>query len=275
MKKPLITRRKNLLSVLFSGQFLFVLILLGIIHVNWDALVETVYTIPRMNAIANTVMITLDKNSGASGVIVKHGGKRFILTNNHVCSLGIGKYLVVESNARIKTIVSFIQRSKKHDLCKIKLSDNQFSNLNGVQLSSFSISPRKNAIVVGYPLLLPQIVSKGEAQNLVIIGIRSGLFSPTVEYTSQIFTNLTYPGSSGSPIFNSRYQLTNLVFAGIGGALSFTFAVPYSAIRTFLDEEVEFLPWESLRTIKIPQKEGNSEEEFLKWLEDLLGRLPR
>lgn len=235
-------------------------LLLGIIllHERWsDNRIR-----PTTNAELATVsvsIVNMAQNSGGSGVILSSTSNgSFILTNRHVCGVVKNGGLVRTDDGKLNTVVSY-KPSQTHDLCLIQIAENLGT---GVNLAADSLNYYEPAFIVGHPALLPTTVTAGHFSGSQIITILIGMRKCTDDdfkdpamgficglvgglpiyesYQSQLVTATIMPGSSGSPIFNKKGELTGLAFAG-QGSLGYAMAVPPDYVRFFLNVEAKTL----------------------------------
>lgn len=199
-------------------------------------------------------IMSIDENSGGTGSILESGPSgSLLLTNKHVCKLVESGGGVVEAPDHTKHLIEAFKEDIGHDLCLVKIPDNL-----GISLSITSRIPAMgdNAIVVGHPLLLPTIVSHGHFSEHMIIPIQEDSRPCTKEemdnqntqfqcllmgsmpiYTmreGQLISDTIMPGSSGSPVFNTKGEIAGVVFAGSQG-LSYGIVVPLESLRTFME----------------------------------------
>lgn len=156
-----------------------------------------------------------------SGVILKSTQfYSYIITNNHICSLGrIPKITVMK---KINITGDILKVSERYDLCLIKIN-------------------------VG---MLPYVkLAKKYTMGQLVYNIGCGggfCFHKTDGYigdkiimrdidTLQVST-LVYPGASGSGIFNKDDELVGLVSMAIQYAPSLAFAIPLESILDFTKE---------------------------------------
>jgi S1-C subfamily serine protease len=176
-----------------------------------------------------SVMITnMAENSGGSGVILQsEQDHSLILTNKHVCE-GIGPEGVVHDSGHKKHMINSMMLDSRHDLCLIRVAgDLQID----VVLASKAPQPADDLVIVGHPRLLPTIITKGHFSDTTIISVLDG--DNVVLREAVVASALISPGSSGSPVFNTKGELAGMVFAGFGN-LSYGFLVPVDYIRSFV-----------------------------------------
>lgn len=209
--------------------------------------------VPKTNADyakASVMVVNSKMNSGGTGVILdSNPGVSHILTNKHVCQLIQTGGLIVTDDGESHSIDSF-RVYRKHDLCLLEtLSD------LGVSIKVAKEAPAyyETSVVVGHPALLPTIFTTGHFSQRktvdVMVDIKKCDGSETDEeamacmflggkpvvktFQSQVTSSLIMPGSSGSPVYNDKGELSALVFAGSQG-LSYGFLVPWEYIHDFL-----------------------------------------
>lgn len=219
-----------------------------------------------------TVMITnLQRNSGGSGTILhSYDDQSFILTNAHVCRVARNGGFVITDSMLAFAVVSYVT-SQKHDLCLIRVAANLHvdTNIAGKEPKRYD-----SAIISGHPHLLPTILTYGHFSGKHVVSVMIGYRDCTLEeindpqvgifclmsgklpdirnYEAIVVSATIMPGSSGSAIYNSKGEISALVFAGQGD-LGYAEAVPYEYISYFLSDELPNL------TVQIP----NSSVDFL------------
>lgn len=219
-----------------------------------------------------SVMITnFARNSGGTGVVYQSSaGYSKILTNAHVCGVVVNGGLVQSETTT--GVVSSYQISENHDLCLITTSTDF-----GVNTSIAKTAPElfTKASIVGYPALLPTLITEGHWSHKRVVQIlysfkecteedwksKNGLMClllggiPLVKtLEAQVVSATIMPGSSGSAIYNDSGEIAGLVFAG-SGQLGYALAVPQEYVRNFIFNELKNLP--SIR----PITDGSSSAE--------------
>lgn len=206
-----------------------------------------------------SVMITnYEQSSGGTGVILRSTStKSYILTNAHVC--GVIEHGGLVQSERVKASVVNYKVSENHDLCLITANaDFQASTV----VASTPPSSHSEASVVGHPILLPNIITRGNFSNHLMIPVMYGFRKCTEEdvkngeniilcailggipqikvFEAQSVGATIMPGSSGSAVFNTSGEIAGLVFAG-QGELSYGFIVPQEYVYDFVNNEAETL----------------------------------
>lgn len=210
---------------------------------------------------ATVSVVRSDGRSGGTGVIVDStftGSS--ILTNNHVCEVVKNGGLVLTTDEHKYQVVSYRQ-SLSHDLCLIKVNANLHAS---AKLASGAPAMFEPATISGHPALLPNIRTTGHFSAGRIIPVMTGFRDCTTEdlknpdpgiqfmcglfgklpvvrvYETTVVSATIMPGSSGSGVYNSKDELSGLVFAG-SGTLGYAFIVPYEYVANFLIYEVKTL----------------------------------
>lgn len=201
-----------------------------------------------------TVMVVNEKmNSGGTGVILdSHPGASHILTNKHICQLIQTGGRIITDDGSSHSIDSF-RVYKKHDLCLLETLNDL--NVN-IKVAQEAPEVYESSMVVGHPALLPTIFTMGHFAQRKVIDVMvdiqpcngkeegddalacifMGGKPITKRFQSQVTSSLIMPGSSGSPVYNSKGELAALVFAGSQG-LSYGFLVPWEYIHDFLNHK--------------------------------------
>lgn len=202
------------------------------------------------------VRITNGSGSGGTGFLVNDSGKRFILTNAHVCGLAENGYLLIGYDGSLYAL-KVLKKYEMNDLCAIEPIPGERA---GMSIASY-VELHQRVYVTGHPLLEPLSVTEGEISSLIKIQI-SVKTNPKPEecsgptYTivpadnpfailagidticvrtlrSFSMTNQILPGNSGSPVINFFGNVVAVVFAGNGTR---AYAVPLDDIKAFIRE---------------------------------------
>lgn len=218
------------------------------------------------------VMITSpDHRSGGTGVILdSHPGASHILTNKHVCQLAQRGGLVITDDNKEHNIDGF-KVYTKHDLCLITVQADLGVNIKVAEKGPADYDP---SIVVGHPHLLPTMITMGHFAQKRVINMIVGLQAcdgtesddeamvcvflggkPIVKsFTAQPTSSTIMAGSSGSAVFNSKGELSGLIFAGEQG-LSYGYLVPWEFINDFLKHKNKY-------NDEIPNPQGETRNFF-------------
>lgn len=193
-----------------------------------------------------TVKIMDAKNTtGGTGVILSNS---VILTNKHICEAIQAGGVVIQDNNKYK--ITSYKPYPKHDLCMIAVA-HDFGIVTA--LADRPPTLYGQAVVSGHPSLLPLVVGTGHyggTQTItLIVDVKAcdadtpkeqllncmffGGIPVQQSFEAQLVTSTIKPGSSGSPVFNSQGELTNLAFASSSPYLDYAMVVPYSYVSDF------------------------------------------
>lgn len=205
----------------------------------------------------SATITNLAGNSGGSGVVLKsRPSESLILTNSHVCNVVKNGGFVITERKQAR-VVSYRQ-SNAHDLCIIKVRVNLHVN---TAISNDAPDNFSKAVVVGHPKLSPTIITEGHFTHRISIPVLTdirkcdeedyksglGMFCiflggvPVIKvYEADPVSATIQPGSSGSPVYNEKGDISGLVFAG-SGDLAYGYTVPLEYIKYFVEEEYDGL----------------------------------
>lgn len=227
----------------------------------------------------SSVMITnLQSNSGGSGTIVFNSDSgSLVLTNAHVCGVVENGGLVKNVDSKQFSVTSY-KLSKIHDLCLIQVLGNLGTS---AKLASSRPDLFASATIVGHPQLYPVTVTHGNFSQRVelpvVVGYRNcseeertkpdtfvfcsvvGKLPVIKIYDAQLVSATIMPGSSGSPIFNDKGEVSAVVFAG-SGDLGYAFSVPFEFVDRFLNFELPSLPTQVPNLVYGSKKADESEK---------------
>lgn len=205
------------------------------------------------------VMVTKSpkRRYGGSGFQIALAGKKYIVTNGHVCDSIKNQGAVISQG--IKTWKRrIIGQSMETDLCFVEGIEELPSLTLGTDRGRF-----ERILVVGHPFLQPATPQVGRILAEKIIKIRTHkeerecrgpnykweeVFSYFGSYDvctrsirSIMTTSPVFPGSSGSPVVNFWGQVVGVIFAGdFSGRTSYY--VPVSDLEDFLDTVAKTVP---------------------------------
>lgn len=207
-----------------------------------------------------TVLIHNSKGSGATGFIAKgKSGKKYIITNGHVCGLEEdGKLFVYYLGDEYR--LSVIKKYQYNDLCAVEAPKS----------AGFAVNIARNfregeaAYAIGHPLLEPKTVTLGELSGPVTIQVivaknakpeectgptyslidlsanpfaamfgLDNLCVRTLEAESGTITIL--PGNSGSAVVNTFGSVIGVAFAANEFGTR-SYVVPLSDLKDFLKD---------------------------------------
>lgn len=208
---------------------------------------------------ATVMILKYNGRGGGTGVVLESSPQGSqILTNAHVCAILKSGGIVQTSNKEKHTVTKY-RVSQQHDLCLVTVSADLKAKTKLAEQAAEYLSTAK---ISGHPHLLPVVKSSGHFTDNQIIEVFTGVRKcsdkdredaslspfcaffggiPVIKaYETQVVTATIMAGSSGSAVYNSKGELTNLVFAGTG-ELSYAFTVPYSFVASFLNQELRQL----------------------------------
>ncbi len=182
---------------------------------------------PAHKIIKNTVEVIGDYGLGSGTIIKSDDNGSLILTNKHVCAINkepimlqgvvelmglpvLTTYLpfkvVIEGQPPVEGIV--VEAAQNVDLCIISVAS--LRNHSTVNFASKQGRVGDKIMTAGYSLGFPLIVSEGFLASL-----------------------LSYPGSSGSGVFNSDGDLVGVIAIGLRGSPSITGLIPLRNVIDF------------------------------------------
>lgn len=230
--------RKHLLSHIIAGcasataavAVTLLIIMLAIPHMSVPK------RLPIKKVTSSLVKIQLhDKSGYGSGVVVQSDSTgSLVLTNKHVCKIAdrtvvavllgmISEYGLLESkqiNTQIKAKAQVVYVAQAMDLCLLKTD---LKNLPAVKVAKNGISQGDLLFNVSNPVWTEGYVAEG----------RAGL-TAYVRDMKYLQTSVpTYPGSSGSGVFNADGELVGLISLGRTGTV-INYIVPTDHIKLFL-----------------------------------------
>lgn len=198
----------------------------------------------------NVVLLHNSEGSGATGFLIKgKSGKRYIMTNGHVCNLNEGGYLFAIYK-RDTYVVKVQAQYVWNDLCAIEAPESANDNFNTAR----GLSDGESAYAIGHPLLEPLTLTVGELSGYVTIQVVTAenplpeqCFGPTYRIVPVFFGMMTVcvrtvpmlggtisiqPGNSGSPVTNIYGHVIGVISASNGAGRSYS--VPLEDLKDFL-----------------------------------------
>lgn len=192
------------------------------------------------------VKLYLPNEGSGTGFNIRYKGKSYILTNKHVCNIGIRTGQMFSIGNTGISVHNIVKKDDKHDLCVLT----GLPRSNYISLASF-YNFREKIFIIGHP--------RGDALTLEsgrIIGTKIAklIDQDTKEcdeskkicdfFGRQFCTKklralqsnaIIFPGNSGSPVLNKWGNLVGVVFAGSRGIERMSLIVPLENIKAFLN----------------------------------------
>lgn len=201
--------------------------------------------------------------SGGTGFQIEApSGKKYILTNAHICKMG--KNLIAHDQNGISTEISVIEIDTAHDLCIMEPID----GLRSLRIAS-DVVYHERVWLIGHPALRPLTLESGHFAGVVDIDLYSRCskklnskqlddFSKTgdinsiedlekflmlmsgmciVKRNAQYINNIAYGGNSGSPVVDKFGNVIGVLFAGRRDQPTASYTVPLRAIHKFLEDK--------------------------------------
>lgn len=188
-------------------------------------------------------------NSGGTGfqMETKYGLK--VISNAHVCEVGVEKGYMLAHTSGFQQILKIEKIDPMADLCML-------SKVNGLPGLKLASEPDMGDTIgiLGHPLLQPQTFSKGRILAKQVINVATGFYDentckgpgarrvPTwfadlcVKMFTSYYTNaVIFPGNSGSPAVNFYGNVVGVVFAG-NNRTNYGHLVTYEDLKRFTYE---------------------------------------
>lgn len=184
-----------------------------------------------------SAMIVMEQTMGSSTVVHSGPDGTDFLTNDHVCedAKKSGALVVLDHNTYEATS---IKESKRADLCLVHIKEDLRVT---TQLAPKAPEMGDPILAGGYPLALSLIVQRGYLSDQ--INMSENPFKAEIGVLTSV---LVQPGASGTGVFNADGELIAVLEAfhpnNKYDSMGFGIAVPYSAVKNFLEKEQHKLP---------------------------------
>jgi Flp pilus assembly protein TadD len=163
-------------------------------------------------------------SGSASGFFINN--KVHIITNHHVIE-GACSATVKTSSGREYAVEGIVARDIEADIVKLSVNI-QDTNITPLKLSTTIPSEGENVIVIGNPLGLEASVSTG-----IVSAVRDiPAFGKILQITAPVS-----PGSSGSPVLNTKGEVIGVATFIATEGQNINFAVPSEKILTLKETE--------------------------------------
>lgn len=180
------------------------------------------FTLPLKNSVGDKY---------CSSVAISYKGKDMTLTNNHCCDYG--KDLFGGKAVRVGNhIEDILFQSPIADVCVLT------SNIKNspIKLATKEFDLFDKMLIMGYPrgdFLVPRygrVILKGEEVCIAYA-------DDTEKCVDSNFTSaISYGGNSGSPVFNEKGELVNLLYAGPSRLHTYSITVPLVFVQAAVME---------------------------------------
>ena len=207
--------------------------------------------------IGNSVYHVGSEDGWGTGFAVEaRSGKKFILTNDHVCD-GVSKNDRITASDGKKYLIKVKAKYDKHDLCLMLAPKNAkpleiaghldhreriftagFPSISGMTTASGVALKMDEDYDLPYPLENKDC--KGKSKYKVKSAMEMTLFGPVEQdicfmiAPTQLTSIRSGGGASGSPVVNKYGEVTGVVLS-VSQGLGFASMVPLNAIRDFLN----------------------------------------
>ena len=148
--------------------------------------------------------------SSGSGVIIRHvdNYNTIILTAGHMCDHNILEMKVLDLNENVYNAVGFV-RSSLDDLCAVVVSDN--IKAPDIKVTNPSIEIGEHIYNIAAPMGI-----HAPNMSLMFDGYYEGNVNlPEEKYALSLYSIPGKGGSSGSPIFNSNWEIIGIISRGV------------------------------------------------------------
>jgi S1-C subfamily serine protease len=159
---------------------------------------------------------------GGTGFVIRspYTGKRYIMTNAHVCDVAS----IVSPTEELPYMLKPLKIADNTDLCLAEVGYAQGT----LELSKEAPQAFDRIHILGYGLLLPLTLTEGTYVG-TILGQVLAVTNPGYG-TAPIL-----PGNSGSPVLNDKGEVIGVVYASGGSIDNRVIMVPMSDIYRFME----------------------------------------
>lgn len=212
------------------------------------------------NSVVKITRSTLGRSGGTGFQIKTNSGKRYTLTNAHICQMG-QSLIAHKQNGDVQRI-RVVEISKEHDLCIME----PVRGLRALKIAA-TISLHERVWLVGHPALRPLTLESGHFVGNIDINLLTSCSSAenkkqlesfkldptnrnsmfifisllrgycTKQLSSQHINNIAYGGNSGSPVLNKWGNVIGVLFAGSPSQPTASYTVPLKEIHNFLSDK--------------------------------------
>lgn len=190
--------------------------------------------------VGSSVFIVKDVNeklgSGSGFIVTSKKGKRFFVTNNHVCEgLEIEGKILISSDmiSADQTLIHVLKKDPSVDLCIAEAP----SQGRGLYISN-DISVGDSIYLFGHPIGFPLHKTTGEViqhRSVQMIKGTSLLDMEIVNLDAWQISALSSPGNSGSPVVDNLGRVVGILFAGSNVNSYTSFIIPAQALSNLLE----------------------------------------
>lgn len=249
--------KSKIVQTILRGAALCIMLLafIGLANTTYDS-----YIYNHKGSSVVKITKTFAERSGGTGFMVQApSGKKYILTNAHICAMG--KTLVVKDFNGKKRLSSVYKVYKKHDLCLM----NAVSNVPALKVAS-NIQLREKVFLIGHPALRPLTKEAGHfvgrlnirlltkcskfhrnilkkiwtkmpnIQGLIVMSRYRSKYCTKTRSSNHI-NNIAYGGNSGSPVLNIWGNVVGVLYAGRRDQPTSSHTVPLKEIKEFLKDK--------------------------------------
>ncbi len=193
--------------------------------------ISTLYTVEDKLTLAPVF-----KSYVATGFSVKNieGNKSFIITNQHVCSMKQNSAYLLTLQTGERVTAKYIRVDAFADICLLEAD----AVIPPLKISEENASYGDRVITIGGPEGVYPVIVDGFVSGYYDIEMKNepdeeGQFE--IHFRAQVISAPTYPGSSGSPVFDTNGIVVGIVFAGLIDKDHITYMVPVNEVLRFLD----------------------------------------